>query len=257
MRPRIWIALAKGVLLESIRRKDIWVLAILGVVIILAAAAIGLVGISGLEIFMKDLAVTVLGAFSTILAVLTSSRVFPDEVKNRTLYPLLARPVRRGDLIFGKFLGALLVSWSGFLILAALVTLVLLAFHIPLGVIALEYCLVKCLGIAVICSVGLALSTIMTPAAAATTTFILAFGSPMLSRAFVLTAQGSPAMKPLCRILESLLPQIHLFDLGARLVYIDWSPVSFAVVGALLAYACAYSASILFGSWLVLRRRAF
>jgi ABC-type transport system involved in multi-copper enzyme maturation permease subunit len=257
MRPRIWKALARGVVLESIRRKDMWVLAILGVLIVLAAGALGLVGISGLEIFIKDLSVTVLGAFSTILAVLTSARVYPEEVKNRTLYPLLARPVTRADLLIGKFLGAVVVSWAGFLILAGLVSIVLLGFHIPLGVIAFQYCLVKCLGIAVICSVGLTLSTVMTPAAASTTTFILAFGSPMLSRAFVLTAEGSPGLKPLCRVLEDLLPQVHLFDLGARLVYIDWSPVSAAVVAGLTAYALVYSSSLLFGGWLALRKRAF
>ncbi len=257
MRPRIWITLAKGVVTESIRRKDVWVLAILGVVIIFAAAALGLVGITGLEIFMKDLAVTVLGAFSTILAVLTSSRVFPEEVKNRTLYPLLARPVRRGDLLFGKFLGAVVVSWAGFLILAALVSAVLFGLHVHLGAIAFQYLFVKCLGLAVVCSVGLGLSTVMTPAAAATTTFILAFGSPMLSRALVLTAQGSPASLPVCRVVEAFLPQTHLFDLGARLVYIDWSPVSLSVVGGLLGYAVVYSSSALFGSWLILRRRAF
>jgi ABC-type transport system involved in multi-copper enzyme maturation permease subunit len=257
MRTRIWVALAKGVVLESIRRKDMWVLAILGGVIVLAAAALGLVGIAGLEIFVKDLAVTVLGAFSTILAVLTSSRVFPEEVANRTLYPLLARPVRRIDLLIGKFLGAVVVSWAGFLVLAVLVSLVLAVFHIPLGLIALQYCVVKCLGIAVVCSVGLLLSMVMTPAAAATTTFILAFGSPMLSRAFVLTAESTPGARPLCRVLEALLPQVHLFDLGARVVYIDWSPISIGVLVGLAAYAGLYSSSAIFGSWLVLRKRAF
>ena len=257
MRPSVRKPLARGVVLESIRRKDVWVLAILGVVIVLAAGALGLVGIAGLEIFVKDLSVTVLGAFSTILAVLVSTRVLPEEIKNRTLYPLLARPVTRADLLIGKFIGCVIVSWTGFGLLCLLMGLVLTAFHVHLGTIAFQYFLIKCLGIAVVCSVGLGLSTIMTPAAAATMTFILTFGSAMLSRALVLAGEGSPALVPICRSLEALLPQVHLFDLGARLVYIDWSPVSLAVVLGLGAYACIYCCSLLFGGWVALRKRAF
>ena len=87
--------LARSVLLESLRRKDLWVVAILGFVIIIAASTLGFFGFDGLEIFAKDLAVTVLGLFSTIITVLTACRLIPDEIKNRTLYPLLARPITR------------------------------------------------------------------------------------------------------------------------------------------------------------------
>jgi ABC-type transport system involved in multi-copper enzyme maturation permease subunit len=234
-----------------------WVLAILGGLLILAASALGMVGIVGLEIFMKDIGVTVLGVLATIVAVLTSCRVLPEEISRRTLYPLLARPVRRIDLLVGKYLGSVFVSWIGFLVLGAVVSTILAAFHIPLGWIAIQYAILKCLGLAVVCAVGLGLSTVMTPAAAATMTFILAFGSAMLSRAIVLTGQSSSGAVPVCRVLESVLPQIHLFDLGGRLVYIGWSPVSFAVFGGLAAYAAIYSSFAIFGGWLAIRRKAY
>src|SRR4051812_2042458 len=119
-RLRAWKAIARGVLLESLRRKDLWVIAILGFIIILASGALGFFGVAGLEVFAKDLAVTVLGLFSTIVAVLTSSRLLPDEIRNRTLYPLLARPISRMDLLVGKLLGAVVATWIGFLCLSAL-----------------------------------------------------------------------------------------------------------------------------------------
>ena len=79
-------ALARCVVLESLRRKDLWVVAILGFVILLASSTLGFFGFSGLEIFAKDMAVTVLGMFSTIIAILTSSRLIPDEIKKNKLY---------------------------------------------------------------------------------------------------------------------------------------------------------------------------
>ena len=117
---KVWFALAKGVVLESLRRKDLWVVGILGGLIVCAAGAMGVFGLDGLEAFAKDLAVSVLSLFSTVVAVLISSRVMGEELRQRTLYPLLARPVSRLDLLLGKWLGTVLVSWIAFLVLVVM-----------------------------------------------------------------------------------------------------------------------------------------
>ena len=51
MNPRAWVTLARGVLLESVRRKDLWVVAILGFLIMASAGALGFFGMRGLETF--------------------------------------------------------------------------------------------------------------------------------------------------------------------------------------------------------------
>ena len=186
MKPRVYRALARGVVLESLRRKDLWVVAILGFLIMIAAGTLGFFGTTGLEAFIKDLAVTVLGMFSTIVAVLTSSRLLPDEIRQRTLYPLLSRPITRLDLLIGKLLGAILVTWIAFFILAALTGVALATFHVRFEPIMVQYLVGKMLGLALVCSVSLALSTYMTPAAASTMSFVLAFGSAMIVRALVM-----------------------------------------------------------------------
>ena len=50
MRTRVWKALAKGVVLESVRRKDLWVVGILGGLIVCAAGAMLFTGL--LAIFL-------------------------------------------------------------------------------------------------------------------------------------------------------------------------------------------------------------
>lgn len=46
----IYLALSRGVLLESVRRKDLWVVAILGGLIICAAGTLGFFGLQGLQV---------------------------------------------------------------------------------------------------------------------------------------------------------------------------------------------------------------
>lgn len=254
---QIWKAIARGVLLESLRRKDLWVVAILGFIIILAASALGFFGIAGLEIFAKDLAVTVLGLFSTIVAVLTASRMLPDEIRNRTLYPLLARPISRFDLLLGKLLGAVCATWIGFLFLSALTALALMIFHIQFEIVMLQYLVLKMMGLVVLCAVSLTLSAYMTPQAAATMSFVLAFGSGIVVRALVManyTANGGARV--LFQILNWLLPQYGLFDMGTRTAYRNWGPAPLWVVGALLGYMLLYSGGSMILAWSKFRRQA-
>lgn len=251
-----WKALARGVVLESVRRKDLWVVAILGLIIMLASGALGFFGFQGLEAFAKDLGVTVLGLFSTIIAVLTATRALPDEIKNRTLYPLLARPISRFDLIMGKFLGAVAVSWISFLILALMTALALLVFNVRFEAIMLQYMVAKMLGLAVLCAVSMALSVFMTPAASATLGLVFAFGSSMMVRALVMAAASSPSLTPIFKGINAMLPQIGLFDLGGRVANSGWAPVPLWVMGALLSYAIAYGGAMLGLSWFKFRRQA-
>ena len=246
MKFRIYLTLARGVVLESIRRKDLWVVAILGLVVLSTASAIGFFGSSGLEVFIKDLAATVLGLFATIVATVVSCRVIPDEVRNRTLYPLLARPISRLDLIIGKWVGAVAVTWIGFILLLFTTAIALAGFHVHFEWIMLQYAFLKLLGLALLCSVGVFFSTLMTPPAAITMTFLSAYGVSMISRALVLGyAHASPATQVVYKLVNAMLPQVNLFDIGGRAVYVGWSPVPIWVVGSLGAYFALYSCAML------------
>ena len=256
MNIRAWKALARGVILESLRRKDLWVVAILGGIIVAAAGTLGVFGFSGLEVFAKDLAVTVLGLFSTILAVLTTCRLMPEEIKNRTLYPMLARPISRFDLLLGKFLGAVAVSWFSFLILLMLTSCALMLFGVRFELILLQYAVLKTVGLALVVAVTLTLSVVMTPAAAATLSFILAFGSGMIIRALVMAGQTQPEMVPVFKLLNWIMPQYGLFDLGSRVANQNWAMVPVATMLALLIYGVAYATAMLTLGWARFRRRA-
>lgn len=251
-----WL-LAKAVVVESVRRKDLWVLAIVGSLFILSAQTIGLLGAKGIEVFLKDLTVTVLGLFSTVIAVLTSVRLIPEELKQKTLYPLLSRPITRLDFVLGKWLGAVLVSWIGFLALCACAALALASFGVHFEPIVYQYILLKMFGLALLCAITLTFSLYMTPQAAATFAFILAFGGSMISRTMTLVfPTASPAGKIGLQASNLILPQYSLFDIGSRVANLDWPPVGPWVVGFLAAYCFVYSGLFLYGAWFKFSRRA-
>jgi|CXWL01.1.fsa_nt_gi ABC-type transport system involved in multi-copper enzyme maturation permease subunit len=182
--------------------------------------------------------------------------MLPDEIKNRTLYPLLARPVSRFDFLFGKFLGAVAVSWISFALLAVMVAFALFTFGVKFELILLQYAICKMMGLVVVCAVSLTLSAYMTPSAATTLSFVLLFGSSMMLRGLTMAALGSPDAAWLYTSVSSFLPQIGLFDLGSRAANLNWTLAPTWVILALAGYMTAYSAAMLTLSWAKFRRRA-
>lgn len=253
----VYKALARGVVLESIRRKDLWVVAILGFLILLASGALGFFGVDGLESFAKDLAATVLSLFSAVVAVMTTCRLLPEEIKQRTLYPLLARPISRLDLLVGKLVGAVAVTWVAFLMLCLLTAVALTTFHVHFEMIMLQYVIAKMMGLVVLCAVSLALSVYLTPQAAATLSLIFAFGSAMIVRGLLMAAPAANAgVVWVYKLIAAALPQLGVFDLGGRAANLGWAPVSGAVLAGLLLYMAAYSTGMVSLAWMKFRRQA-
>lgn len=120
-----WIV--RATLLEALRRKDAWVLGILMGAFALVALSGRLTGSTdpASATFMLNLGLTLSGLFSLLLTVLLAGRQFPDELENRTLYPLLARPVSRRELLLGKWIAgglAGLITFAAFVLLTWLVS---------------------------------------------------------------------------------------------------------------------------------------
>lgn len=252
----IWTALAHAVILESIRRKDMYVSLILSIIMIGAAATIGTFGVNGLEMFLKDVTLTVINLLSTLLAVIFAARQIPEEVSRRTVYPLLARPIGRGDLLFGKFLGAFVLSVIGLLLFSAVGVGALWFYHLPIGSVFLQFLLLRIFSLALICALTMALSLVMTPGATVTISLMLAVGSATFSQAVILLdGTVGAAARFLLRASYFVLPHLDLFDLSKKVSY-GWQPVAPWAIGFLLIYTSIYVAVFLGLGTLRFRRQA-
>ncbi|MBC8102909.1 MAG: ABC transporter permease [Cytophagales bacterium] len=241
----IWGSLAQAAILEAVRRKDLYVAVILSVLMIGAAATIGTFGVKGLEMFLKDVALTVVNLLSILLAVLFAARQIPEEVSRRTVYPLLARPIGRGDLLIGKFLGAFALSAISLLLFALIAYSALAFYGLSVGAVFGQYLLARLFSLALICAMTLMLSLFLTPSACVTISLLLAVGAQTVSQAVLLMyGPASETGKGVLRATYFVLPHLDLFDLSKKVSY-GWKPVDTWVMGALLLYSVVYSAIFL------------
>ncbi|MCS6775235.1 MAG: ABC transporter permease subunit [Chloroherpetonaceae bacterium] len=241
-------AMTVASLLETVRRRELYVLLILVVVMTVAARAFTVFGVTGLEMFVKDMAFTGVGMFSTIIGVLIAARQLPEEIQRRTIYPMLARPITRWQFLVAKFLAAWSSAYLCFLVLNLAALLLLLALRIPVRLIFVQHLVLKAFAFSWLSGFTICLTIYMSPGAAATVAMLLSFGSGVFARAFTMTYVGHPLLNIPVNIVYALLPHYSLFDLTAKVVY-DWDPIHPAVMLFLMLYGVGIGLFWLYVGW--------
>lgn len=112
----------RGVAIELLRRKDVYVLSILMGLYLLAVLAFSLVGIqnAATATFLLNLGLTLAWGCAHLLTLLLAARQVPDDIENRTIHPLLAKPVERTTYLLGKWAACTLSGLAVFLVLGGL-----------------------------------------------------------------------------------------------------------------------------------------
>jgi ABC-type transport system involved in multi-copper enzyme maturation permease subunit len=250
-------ALGIVVIKELYRRKDFYVLFILCALITLAAGSVNFFNDSSMVRYLKDICLLLIWIATLVIAVVTTARQIPAEQENRTIFPLLAKPVSRAQLIAGKFLGCWLASG-----------LALFAFYLFFVVVtgAREHewhlvTYVKAMGLqwlmlGIIVAMTLLGSVIFSAVSAnATICLILVFGV-----LFVGEHLGKIAIRqsePVSSILYAVyfgIPHLELFDVRQQVVNNQAMP-GVLDCGLAALYATAYAVAVLFVAWLVFRRK--
>ena len=99
------LAIAQVVLKEMYRRKDFYVLFVLTVLITMVMGSVSFFNQDNIVRYLKEICLFLIWSASLVIAITTTARQIPAERELRTLFPLLAKPVTRNQLVLGKFFG--------------------------------------------------------------------------------------------------------------------------------------------------------
>jgi len=250
-------AIASVVIKELYRRKDFYVLFVLTAVITLLMGSVSFFNDAKIVRYVKEIALLLIWISALVIAIGTTARQIPAERENRTIFPLLAKPVTRGQVILGKFAGCWLACG-----------LALIVFYLFFGIVSgsrehhwpllnffqalwLQWAM---LGV-VVALVLLGSVVFAAPSSNSTISFILVLGILLLGRYLNQVALQQP--EPLRSIvygLYFLIPHLEWYDVRDLIVY-DQGLVGWVDCGLATLYAALYIALLLFGAWLVFRRK--
>jgi ABC-type transport system involved in multi-copper enzyme maturation permease subunit len=262
-------AIATNVFRESVRDKVLYNLVLFAILLIGASYLLGQLTAGQDVKIIKDLGLSAISLFGLFIAVFIGIGLVSKEVERRSIYSLLSKPIRRHQLVLGKYVGLTLTLAVNVSIMAAALYLVLgymswgfapevqRAWDSP----ALDPALLKAVGLILVelmlvTSIAVFFSTFSTPILSAAFTFALFivghFSSDLRNFQDVV---DSPGAARLARGLYWVLPNLAPFDVKADVVH--GIPVPARYIALTLAYAALYISMLLVISSFIFSRRDF
>ena len=249
-------ALVKLSFVELWRRNDVFGLLILALALMVPLSMAAPFGATGASRFLDEMALLLIWGFSLFIALGTGSRLFPPEFESRTIYPLLAKPISRGRLLFGKYLGAVAASWSAVLLFYALFVGSNLLRGGALSAELFQAVALHLAFVAVAVALALLGSLVVSPSANLTLTggaltAMFFFGRRLPE--YAETVEGPLAA--VVKVVYALGPHAEFFDMRQRLIHSEWGAVEGGVLAAVLAYALWYAFVCLVLAAVALKRK--
>jgi len=118
-------AITINTITELTRLKVFYVLLVFGLLLI--GSSIFMAQFSFQQEFqiLKDVSLGAISIFTSLLAIVATARLLPQDMEDRTVYTILAKPVPRFEYVLGKIAGVLLLLAISTLVMAAAFMLVL------------------------------------------------------------------------------------------------------------------------------------
>jgi ABC-type transport system involved in multi-copper enzyme maturation permease subunit len=250
-------AVALNTFREAVRDRVLYNLVFFALLMIAAAIVVGQISIGIEEIVIASLGLSAISLIGLLIAVFIGVSLVSKEMDKRTLYALLAKPVRRWEFLLGKF-GGLVVTLA--------VNTAAMAVGLFLALLYVKHSLERAdtillvavyfiwLKLALVVALALLFSCATTPLLA-----ILYTGGLYIAGLFVSQMRNlhggtmSPGLAAIMRRLSYLLPNFDNFDVMAMAAH------GRAVPGALILsntiYAVVYCAIVLAAAAVVFSKR--
>lgn len=120
-------AMAANTFTELTRQKVFYILLVFALLLIGSSVFMARFSFQQEFQILKDVGLGAMSIFTSLLAILASARLIPQDIEDRTVYTVLAKPVPRFEYILGKLLGTLFLLAAALFIMSALFFLVLYA----------------------------------------------------------------------------------------------------------------------------------
>jgi ABC-type transport system involved in multi-copper enzyme maturation permease subunit len=253
----VTLAIAAQVMREAWRRRTLPVLALFGCGIIISSAFLSFFQL-GVEIkFFKDVAITVIFLFGAVVTLLLVSTQLSGEIESRTIYNVLSKPVRRVELVLGKFAGSIAATA---LAVAPMVGILVFFIHVDQGGSTLEA--VKAgymlwLSFVVLSAIALAIASFSGSVVCAALTVLVLVLSYLKSAVttYIALVWNSPVAAGIGQAFYYLLPNFENFNVRTAVVHN--APVPWPYLFRTSLYAAALVAFFLYVSVQVFEEREF
>lgn len=252
------LSIARSVLLEAVRRKELYAIVLVSVSVIVCAAFVRFFRMEGVDKFFRETAIMITHLATALTVIVLAARQLPREFEQRTIYPLLAKPIGRISFLLGKFVGVLGAGYFCYSLFVLFYLFGIWWIGVPVHWLLFVQCLyLQALALAVVAALAFVLSLLFNKDAAITIAALLyGLGQTYTTALDYVYDVAPPALQSVLLVINFVVPQFSLYDLSAKVVHANaWGPIPGWVLWVLSGYTAAFLACFLGGAYLLFRRR--
>lgn len=257
-RLRVVFTIARNTFRESVRDRVLYNLVLFVLLLVGASVFISELSIDEESKFISDLGLSCMLLFGGLISIFIGVGLVYKEIDKRTIYNLLSKPVRRYELLIGKYLGLCLTVLINCAVMTA-GTILALAYvggfgRLQLTILPAAFLIY--LELALLVAAAITFSTFTTPLLSSLFSFafyVIGNFSPDLKLAASLARSG--LMRAVLTVLYYLLPNLSNFSFISNASHGEFPPGRLLVMATV--YALIYISVLLSISTLIFERRNF
>ena len=202
---------------------------------------------------IKDIGLGAISIIGLSISIIIGVKIFSKELRKFSGYALLSKPVLRGHLLLGKYMGVLLTLG---VILSLMGSILMLSAAVSEGkfdpylFVGINSILLE---LSVLIAFTLLFSTFCPPFSSGVLTFVLYALGHLISLLKSTFSIDSSILSHILNGLFLLIPDLERFNLKSDIVYHTLPPWQYLM--SLILYGFIYVSVALFLSWLVIRKK--
>lgn len=250
------IAIAENTFKEALRQKILLLLVIFGILLIIVSIFLEPFALGESPKILRDIGLAVAPFFGVLVVIIIGATLIHKDIEKRTIYTVITKPVKRSEIILGKFFGLFILIAILQCSMAIIQQLVIFmyegSFDLPL-LIAIPFSLIE---IMVLSGILLLFSSFTSPTLSA-----------LMGIIFYVMGHASPGLKLFTDHIESevlkyiayafyyILPNLENFNLRLELVH--KLPLYTDQILFSLCYGFIYTIFLLYLSIIIFEKREF
>ena len=254
-RLRRTIAVAANTFRETIRERVLYNLLFFAVLMTLSGLLLKQLSIRQDEKIIKDLGLAAMDVFGTVIAIIIGVGLVSKEIERRSLFPLLAKPLGRGELLLGKAAGLALTLLVNVVVMTLGLYLTLFLTGRPRELSLLKAVYGIYLGLLLALALAMLFSTVTSSAMASVCTVSLVVAGRFSDVIRNMSQVTSGVPTPFIEVMYWLLPNFRNFDFKNAVVY--GLPVPPELLALVTGYAVVYGGVVMLLALAALRSKDF
>jgi len=249
-------SIAFSVFKASIRDKFLLTIVIIGFLFFASSYIFIPISIGQGYKVIEDFGFAIIEIFTVLIAVFIGTRLIFAEIEKKTIYTIIAKPVKRWEFITGKYLGLIYLTFSVQIIFTVIFAIFLKLYTQSISTGLLKNLYFIFFEFLLIDTLPIFFSTFTTPVSSGIFTLILYFlGYTTIHLKSFAQLVHSPALAGFANLFYYVLPNLSLFNMKGRIVYQFSIRLSEYILT--FSYGLLYSFILILLSCVIFEKREF